>query len=68
MRVGGTGQTRTGNTLLFKQVLYAIGATDPLLWYPELDSNQRPTPYQDGALPLCYPGIVVDPRGGIEPP
>lgn len=27
---GGPGQTRTGNTLLFRQVLYAIGATDPL--------------------------------------
>ena len=31
---------------------------DSSQWYPEQDLNLRPTPYQDAALPLCYPGVI----------
>lgn len=65
---GGPGQTRTGNTLLFRQVLYAIGATDPCFWCLLLGSNQGPIPYQEIATATELSRHVVDPRGGIEPP
>lgn len=60
LRIGGGRRDRTDDPLLAKQVLsqlsYAPMSTDaswvlpPDKWWVWLDSNQRPPPYQDGAL------------------
>ena len=52
--VGGGERDRTDDPLLAKQVLSQLSYT-PLIacmgrWWVWLDSNQRPPPYQDGAL------------------
>ena len=46
---GGGERDRTDVPLLAKQVLSQLSYT-PILWWVWLDSNQRPPPYQDGAL------------------
>ena len=39
-----------------------------LLWYPQIDSNYRQPPYQDGALTrLSYEGKFLVPTKGLEP-
>ena len=47
--IGGGERDRTDDPLLAKQVLSQLSYT-PNLWWVWLDSNQRPPPYQDGAL------------------
>ena len=48
---GGGERDRTDDPLLAKQVLSQLSYT-PVCnhWWVWLDSNQRPPPYQDGAL------------------
>ena len=46
---GGGERDRTDDPLLAKQVLSQLSYT-PNFWWVWLDSNQRPPPYQDGAL------------------
>jgi hypothetical protein len=55
---GGGRRDRTDDPLLAKQVLsqlsyapssHSKGCT-PITWWVRLESNQRPPPYQDGAL------------------
>ena len=46
---GGGERDRTDDPLLAKQVLSQLSYT-PKAWWVWLDSNQRPPPYQDGAL------------------
>ena len=46
---GGGERDRTDAPLLAKQVLSQLSYT-PNEWWVWLDSNQRPPPYQDGAL------------------
>ena len=52
--LGGGERDRTDDPLLAKQVLSQLSYTPLLcvcaLWWVWLDSNQRPPPYQDGAL------------------
>ena len=60
LKIGGGRRDRTDDPLLAKQVLsqlsYAPMYRDflryvpPDNWWVWLDSNQRPPPYQDGAL------------------
>ena len=47
---GGGERDRTDDPLLAKQVLSQLSYTPVLSWWVWLDSNQRPPPYQDGAL------------------
>ena len=47
---GGGERDRTDDPLLAKQVLSQLSYTPVLCWWVWLDSNQRPPPYQDGAL------------------
>ena len=52
---GGGERDRTDDPLLAKQVLSQLSYTPRLFtngggWWVWLDSNQRPPPYQDGAL------------------
>jgi hypothetical protein len=47
---GGGERDRTDDPLLAKQVLSQLSYTPELRWWVWLDSNQRPPPYQDGAL------------------
>ena len=47
--LGGGERDRTDDPLLAKQVLSQLSYT-PSEWWVWLDSNQRPPPYQDGAL------------------
>ena len=56
MRINGGGERdRTDDILLAKQALSQLSYT-PIFrtsrntWWVWLDSNQRPPPYQDGAL------------------
>ncbi len=52
-RVNGGGERdRTDDPLLAKQVLSQLSYTpnNGMGWWVWLDSNQRPPPYQDGAL------------------
>ena len=46
---GGGERDRTDDLLLAKQALSQLSYT-PEFWWVWLDSNQRPPPYQDGAL------------------
>ena len=48
--VGGGERDRTDDPLLAKQVLSQLSYTPRMCWWVWLDSNQRPPPYQDGAL------------------
>jgi hypothetical protein len=48
--IGGGERDRTDDPLLAKQVLSQLSYTPSLCWWVWLDSNQRPPPYQDGAL------------------
>ncbi len=54
--IGGGERDRTDDPLLAKQVLSQLSYTPsrptlpPGSWWVWLDSNQRPPPYQDGAL------------------
>ena len=61
LRTGGGRRDRTDDPLLAKQVLSQLSyaplpdllqgpARDRQNWWVWLDSNQRPPPYQDGAL------------------
>lgn len=60
LRIGGGRRDRTDDPLLAKQVLsqlsyapmyrYFSGVPTARQWWVWLDSNQRPPPYQDGAL------------------
>ena len=47
---GGGERDRTDDPLLAKQVLSQLSYTPMNVWWVWLDSNQRPPPYQDGAL------------------
>ena len=48
---GGGERDRTDDPLLAKQVLSQLSYTPEWTgWWVWLDSNQRPPPYQDGAL------------------
>ena len=47
---GGGERDRTDDPLLAKQVLSQLSYTPNMYWWVWLDSNQRPPPYQDGAL------------------
>lgn len=47
---GGGERDRTDDPLLAKQVLSQLSYTPRIPWWVWLDSNQRPPPYQDGAL------------------
>jgi hypothetical protein len=48
---GGGERDRTDDPLLAKQVLSQLSYTPGVCgWWVWLDSNQRPPPYQDGAL------------------
>ena len=49
---GGGERDRTDDPLLAKQVLSQLSYTPDMSkeWWVWLDSNQRPPPYQDGAL------------------
>ena len=48
---GGGCRDRTDDPLLAKQVLSQLSYTpNGMGWWVWLDSNQRPPPYQDGAL------------------
>ena len=47
---GGGERDRTDDPLLAKQVLSQLSYTPHGSWWVWLDSNQRPPPYQDGAL------------------
>ena len=47
---GGGERDRTDDPLLAKQVLSQLSYTPGMGWWVWLDSNQRPPPYQDGAL------------------
>ena len=47
---GGGERDRTDDPLLAKQVLSQLSYTPRMCWWVWLDSNQRPPPYQDGAL------------------
>ena len=47
---GGGERDRTDDPLLAKQVLSQLSYTPMSGWWVWLDSNQRPPPYQDGAL------------------
>ena len=48
---GGGERDRTDDILLAKQALSQLSYTPLLIsWWVWLDSNQRPPPYQDGAL------------------
>ena len=48
---GGGERDRTDDLLLAKQALSQLSYTpDRNRWWVWLDSNQRPPPYQDGAL------------------
>jgi|OpeIllAssembly_1097287.scaffolds.fasta_scaffold593198_1 hypothetical protein len=51
---GGGERDRTDDLLLAKQALsqlsYTPGSAPHRVWWVWLDSNQRPPPYQDGAL------------------
>jgi hypothetical protein len=47
---GGGERDRTDDPLLAKQVLSQLSYTPDSGWWVWLDSNQRPPPYQDGAL------------------
>ncbi len=47
---GGGERDRTDDPLLAKQVLSQLSYTPDRRWWVWLDSNQRPPPYQDGAL------------------
>src|SRR6266853_2009150 len=58
-KAGGGERDRTDNLLLAKQALSQLSYT-PESWWVWLDSNQRPPPYQDGALT----GRATDPRRG----
>ena len=54
-KIGGGDRTRTRYLLLAKQPLSQLSYTPtkgvlPLEWWVWLVSNQRPPPYQDGAL------------------
>ena len=49
LRHGGGERDRTDDLLLAKQALSQLSYT-PESWWVWLDSNQRPPPYQDGAL------------------
>ncbi len=49
-RDGGGERDRTDDPLLAKQVLSQLSYTPVRLWWVWLGSNQRPPPYQDGAL------------------
>ena len=49
INIGGGERDRTDDPLLAKQVLSQLSYT-PKFWWVWLDSNQRPPPYQDGAL------------------
>jgi hypothetical protein len=54
-KFGGGERDRTDDPLLAKQVLSQLSYTPEWLysgggWWVWLDSNQRPPPYQDGAL------------------
>ena len=48
--IGGGERDRTDDPLLAKQVLSHLSYTPGKPWWVWLDSNQRPPPYQDGAL------------------
>ena len=49
--LGGAYRDRTDDPLLAKQVLSQLSYTPEWTgWWVWLDSNQRPPPYQDGAL------------------
>ena len=48
--LGGGERDRTDDPLLAKQVLSQLSYTPKICWWVWLDSNQRPPPYQDGAL------------------
>ena len=58
-RIGGAGRDRTDDPLVANQVLSQLSYS-PMFrgtsrahrvrWWVWLDSNQRPPPYQDGAL------------------
>ena len=48
--IGGGERDRTDDPLLAKQVLSQLSYTPMSGWWVWLDSNQRPPPYQDGAL------------------
>lgn len=59
LRIGGGRRDRTDDPLLAKQVLSQLSyapiqrlprVLPPDNWWVWLDSNQRPPPYQDGAL------------------
>ena len=48
---GGGERDRTDDLLLAKQALSQLSYTPEVIrWWVWLDSNQRPPPYQDGAL------------------
>ena len=53
-KIGGGERDRTDDPLLAKQVLSQLSYTPRHhhggKWWVWLDSNQRPPPYQDGAL------------------
>ena len=53
-KIGGGDRTRTRYLLLAKQPLSQLSYSPKTLvledWWVGLDSNQRPPPYQDGAL------------------
>ena len=49
-RTGGGERDRTDDPLLAKQVLSQLSYTPEDSWWVWLGSNQRPPPYQDGAL------------------
>jgi hypothetical protein len=49
-KFGGGERDRTDDPLLAKQVLSQLSYTPGEDWWVWLDSNQRPPPYQDGAL------------------
>jgi hypothetical protein len=51
LSAGGGERDRTDDLLLAKQALSQLSYTpDANRWWVWLDSNQRPPPYQDGAL------------------
>jgi hypothetical protein len=47
---GGGERDRTDDPLLAKQVLSQLSYTPVFPWWVWLELNQRPPPYQDGAL------------------
>jgi hypothetical protein len=49
-RNGGGERDRTDDLLLAKQALSQLSYTPEKEWWVWLESNQRPPPYQDGAL------------------